>query len=76
MDFLKNAEGGLNAVCEVMERYEKIAAEKAEKEATEKANIRAVISMITTFHATKAQILKLYSENEYNQAMKEINKNI
>lgn len=72
MDFLKNAEGGLNAVCEVMERYEKIAAEKA----AEKANIRAVISMITTFHATKAQILKLYSEDEYNQAMEEINKNI
>lgn len=72
MDFLKNAEGGLNAVCEVIERYEKIAAEKA----AEKANIRAVISMITTFHATKAQILKLYSEDEYNQAMEEINKNI
>lgn len=35
-------------MCEVMERYEKIAAEKA----AEMANIRAVISMITTFHAT------------------------
>ncbi len=75
MDFLKNAEGGLNAVCEVMERYEKIAAEKAEKEATEKANIRAIITMIE-FNIPKDDILTRYSKDEYNQAMEEINKNI
>lgn len=75
MDFLKNTEGGLNAVCEVMERYEKIAAEKAAKEAAEKANIRAIITMIE-FNISKDDILTRYSKDEYNQAMEVINKNI
>lgn len=36
-------------MCDVMERYEEIAAEKAE----EKANIKAVKNMIKVFQATK-----------------------
>ena len=33
MKFLKHEKGGLDAVCDVMEKYEEIAAEKAAKEA-------------------------------------------
>lgn len=61
-------QGGLDAVCDVMERYEEIAAEKAE----EKANIKAVKNMIKVFQATKQQILQIYSETEYEQAVKEL----
>ena len=68
MKFLKHEKGGLDAVCDVMERYEEIAAEKAE----EKANIKAVKNMIKVFHATKQQILQIYSETEYEQAVKEL----
>lgn len=67
MNFLKNAEGGVNAVCEVMERYEKIAAKKA----VEKANIKAIITMIE-FNIPKENILTKYSKDEYNRALKEI----
>lgn len=55
-----------------MERYEEIAAEKAAKEASEKANIKAVKNMIKVFQATKQQILQIYSETEYEQAVKEL----
>ena len=48
--------------------YEEIAAEKAE----EKANIKAVKNMIKVFQATKQQILQIYSETEYEQAVKEL----
>ena len=41
-------------MCDVMERYEEIAAEKAEEK------------------ATKQQILQIYSETEYEQAVKEL----
>lgn len=71
MNFLKNAEGGLNAVCEVMEKYEKIAVEKAVKE----ANIKAIITMIE-FNIPKDNILTKYSENEYNEALQQFNKKI
>ena len=55
-----------------MEKYEEIAAEKAAKEASEKANIKAVKNMIKVFQATKQQILQIYSEKEYEQAVKEL----
>lgn len=72
MKFLKHEKGGLDAVCDVMEKYEEIAAEKAAKEASEKANIKAVKNMIKVFQATKQQILQIYSETEYEQAVKEL----
>ena len=59
------------AVCDVMERYEEIAAEKAAKEAAEKANIKAVKNMIQ-FNISKNMILTKYSETEYEQAVKEL----
>ena len=54
-----------------MERYEEIAAEKAAKEALEKANIKAVKNMIQ-FNISKNMILTKYSETEYEQAVKEL----
>ena len=68
MKFLKQEKGGMDAVCDVMKRYEEIAAEKEE----EKANIKAVKNMIKVFQATKQQILQIYSEKEYEQAVKEL----
>ena len=67
MKFLKHEKGGLDAVCDVMERYEEIAAEKAE----EKANIKAIKNMIQ-FNISKSMILTKYSETEYEQAVKEL----
>ena len=64
MKFLKHEKGGLDAVCDVMEKYEEIAVEKA--------NIKAVKNMIKIFHATKQQILQMYSETEYEQAVREL----
>ena len=64
MKFLKHEKGGLDAVCDVMEKYEEIAVEKA--------NIKAVKNMIKVFQATKQQILQIYSETEYEQAVKEL----
>ena len=54
-------------MCEVMERYEEIAAKKA----SEKANINAVKNMIQ-FNISKDMILTKYSEEEYEQAVKEL----
>ena len=71
MKFLKHEKGGLDAVCDVMERYEEIAAEKVAKEASEKANIKAVKNMIQ-FNISKNMILTKYSETEYEQAVKEL----
>ena len=75
MRFLKHEKGGLDAVCEVMERYEEIAAkkaaEKATKEASRKANINAVKNMIQ-FNISKDMILTKYSKEEYEQAVKEL----
>ena len=64
MNYLKHQEGGLQAVCEVMEKYEKKAAEEA--------NIRAIKKMIIDFNASKEIILKDYTEEEYNAALNEI----
>lgn len=62
MQFLKHQEGGLEAVCEVMEKYE--------KKAVSEANVKAIKKMITRF--SKEEILEDYSEEEYNAAMNEI----
>ncbi len=66
--YLKHEEGGVNAMCEVMEKYSKEAAEKA----TKKANIAAIKTMIIRFHATKEVILEDYTESEYNTAIAEL----
>lgn len=55
-------------MCEVMERYEK----KAAEEANVQANIRAIKKMITDYSATKESILEDYTEDEYNAAVKEM----
>lgn len=65
----KKVKDGLDAVCDVMERYKEIAAEKAE----EKANIKAIKNMIQ-FNISKSMILIKYSETEYEQAVKELEK--
>lgn len=75
MKFLKYEKGGLDAVCDVMERYEEIAAEKAAKEASEKANIKAIKNMIQ-FSISKSMILTKYSETEYEQAVKELEETV
>ena len=72
MNYLKHQEGGLQAVCEVMERYEKRAAEKAAQEANMQANVKAIKKMIREYSATKESILDDYTEEEYAIAIKEI----
>lgn len=84
MKYLKNEEGGMRSMCEVMERYIKQAikeveeeAEKATKEAAEakeacqRANITAIKNMIE-FNIIKEDILKKYTESEYEAAIAEI----
>ena len=71
MNYLKHQEGGLQAVCEVMERYEK----KAAEEANVQANVRAIKKMINDFNASKEIILKDYTEEEYNTALSEMKEN-
>ena len=68
MNYLKHQEGGLQAVCEVMERYEKKAAEEA--------NIKAIKKMINEYHATKESILEDYTEEEYSAALRELTENM
>ena len=68
MNYLKHQKGGLQAVCEVMERYEK----KAAEEANTKANIKAIKKMINEYNATKESILEDYTEAEYYMALKEL----
>ena len=70
MNVLKHEERGLDAVCEVMERYEQKAAEKA----VTKANVESIKFMITTLNASKEQILQQYSEYEYREALNELSK--
>ena len=55
-------------MCEVMEKYERQAAEKASNE----ANVKAIKYMITAFNASKANILEDYSEEEYNLALRKL----
>lgn len=64
MYHLKHERGGLNAMCEVMEKYE--------RKAVGEANVRAIKKMITNFNASKANILEDYSEEEYNLALREL----
>lgn len=84
MKYLKNEEGGMRMMCEVMERYIKQAikeveeeAEKATKEAAEakeacqRANITAIKNMIE-FNIIKEDILKKYTVSEYEAAIAEI----
>ena len=84
MKYLKNEEGGMRSMCEVMERYIKQAikeveeeAEKATKEAAEakeacqRANITAIKNLIE-FNIIKEDILKKYTESEYEAAIAEI----
>ena len=70
MNTLKHEERGLDAVCEVMEKYEQKAAERA----AIKANVDSIKFMITTWNATKEQILQQYSEYEYREALNELSK--
>lgn len=72
MNYLKHQEGGLQAVCEVMERYERKAAEKAAQEANMQANIKAIKKMINEYNAKKESILEDYTEEEYALALKEL----
>lgn len=65
---LKNEEGGINAVCDIMKMYEEEAAKEAAKEATEEANIRAIKNMLR-FGVNKEQILTEYGEELYNLAV-------
>ena len=46
MKLLKETQGGASAVCTVMERYEKIAAEKAAKEAEEKTRLSFIQQLL------------------------------
>ena len=65
--YLKHEEGGVNAMCEVMEQYSK----KAVKKATKQANITAIKNMLE-FKIPKESILKKYTESEYNTAIAEL----
>ena len=66
MNTLKHEERGLDAVCEVMEKYE--------QKAVTKANVESIKFMITTLNASKEQILQQYSEYEYREALNELSK--
>ncbi|MCI7321724.1 MAG: hypothetical protein MR508_00200 [Lachnospiraceae bacterium] len=69
---MKHQRGGLNAMCDVMEKYERQAAAKAAAKASNEANVKAIKYMITVFNASKANILEDYSEEEYNLALREL----
>ena len=65
---LKETEGGTRAVCEVMEKYEQIAATKAVKN----ANIEKIIRMLK-LKCSKEFILSIgYTEDEFSEAQKQI----
>ena len=66
MNVLKHEERGLDAVCEVMEKYE--------RKAVTKANVESIKFMITTLNVSKEQILQQYSEYEYREALNELSK--
>lgn len=68
MRLLKETQGGASAVCTVMEKYEKIAAEEAVK----KERLSSVRNLLNK-GCSKSFILSLnYSEDEYNKAEKEL----
>ena len=66
MNTLKHEERGLDAVCEVMEKYE--------QKAVTKANVESIKFMITTLNVSKEQLLQQYSEYEYREALNELSK--
>ncbi len=68
MNYLKHQKGGLQAVCEVMEKYEK----KAAEEANTKANVKAIKKMLKEYSATRESILEDYTEEEYDMALREL----
>ena len=63
-------------MCEVMEKYEQKAAERAAKEAAIKANVESIKFMITTLNVSKEQLLQQYSEYEYREALNELSKKL
>ena len=70
--YLKHEEGGVNAMCEVMEQYSKKAYKQGEEASQRQANIAAIKNMIIRFQATKEVILEDYTESEYNTAIAEL----
>ena len=70
--YLKHEEGGVNAMCEVMEQYSKKAYKQGEEAGQRQANIAAIKNMIIRFQATKEVILEDYTESEYNTAITEL----
>lgn len=66
MHELKEEEGGITVMSGVMEKYEKIAAE----EATQRTKHQAIRDMLE-LGLTKEQILKKYSEEDFNEAVEE-----
>ena len=70
--YLKHEEGGVNAMCEVMEQYSKKAYKQGEEAGQRQANIAAIKNMIIRFQATKEVILEDYTESEYNTAIAEL----
>ena len=70
--YLKHEEGGVNAMCEVMEQYSKKAYKQGEEAGQRQANIAAIKNMIIRSRATKEVILEDYTESEYNTAIAEL----
>ena len=68
---LKETEGGLNAMCKIMEDIVKEENEKILKEEREK-NRKRIVKMISKGYS-KEEILELdYTEEEYKEAEKEL----
>lgn len=67
MNKLKNEEGGLDIMCEVMQKYEKMAAESA----TRQANKKAIQNMIE-LGLSEDKILTKYTKEEYEEAKQEM----
>lgn len=73
---LKEEEGGISHMCEIMEKYERIAAEEGRAEGRAEGRVEgraegrltAICDMIE-FGLSKEQILTKYSEDEYNKAL-------
>ena len=65
---LKETEGGLQSMCEVMQRYEKMAAEEAKKQER-----LQTIKKLLLKNCSRDFILSLdYTEAEYNEAVEEL----
>lgn len=60
-------------MCDVMERYEKIAADKAAAETAFKSNVTAIKNMLD-FNIPKEKILTKYTQEEFDTAMAELKK--